>query len=271
MVADARAVAGVPTFQIIAAQGVVGSFPWAALSFCTMWLELVGFTHPGTAMLLGFFVVATSAGGLFGGWLGDAAALRLPNTGRIVCAQFSAGSAVPLAALLLYGLPNNASAPLLYAATFVIVGFIISWNASSTNNPIFAEIVPEKLRTNVYALDRAVEGLLASFAPYIVATIAEQWYGWRPVQPGMRAQDAQIADRGNARALAGGLFLCTALPWALCCAIYTLLYHHYPRDRDNARFLSLANGAEHERLEMQLETIREADEEDADNDADSPQ
>ncbi|CAA2993091.1 Hypothetical predicted protein [Olea europaea subsp. europaea] len=40
------------------AQGVTGSFPWSALSFSPMWLELSGFSHTKTAILMGIFVVA---------------------------------------------------------------------------------------------------------------------------------------------------------------------------------------------------------------------
>lgn len=40
-----KSVMKIPSFQIIVAQGVGGSFPWSALSFAPMWLELIGFTH----------------------------------------------------------------------------------------------------------------------------------------------------------------------------------------------------------------------------------
>jgi hypothetical protein len=32
----------VRTFQIIVLQGIVGSLPWAAVVFFTMWFELIG-------------------------------------------------------------------------------------------------------------------------------------------------------------------------------------------------------------------------------------
>ncbi|RCV42938.1 hypothetical protein SEVIR_9G258100v4 [Setaria viridis] len=43
---EAKAVIKILSFQIIVAQGITGSFPWSALSFAPMWLELMGFyTH----------------------------------------------------------------------------------------------------------------------------------------------------------------------------------------------------------------------------------
>lgn len=37
-----KAVMKVQTFQIIVMQGLVGSLPWMAMVFFTMWLELIG-------------------------------------------------------------------------------------------------------------------------------------------------------------------------------------------------------------------------------------
>lgn len=106
---EARSVIQIPTFQIFVAQGVSGSFPWSALSFLSMWLELVGFSHGETAVLGVVFAVAIALGGLLGGKMGDALARRYPNAGRIVLSQISAGSAVPLAGILLRGLPDDPS------------------------------------------------------------------------------------------------------------------------------------------------------------------
>lgn len=39
-----KAVMKVRTFQIIVMQGLVGSLPWMAMVFFTMWLELIGET-----------------------------------------------------------------------------------------------------------------------------------------------------------------------------------------------------------------------------------
>lgn len=37
-----KAVMKVQTFQIIVLQGLVGSLPWTAMVFFTMWFELIG-------------------------------------------------------------------------------------------------------------------------------------------------------------------------------------------------------------------------------------
>uniref|UniRef100_A0A0D9X7R3 Major facilitator superfamily (MFS) profile domain-containing protein n=1 Tax=Leersia perrieri TaxID=77586 RepID=A0A0D9X7R3_9ORYZ len=228
---DARGVMGVRTFQIIVAQGIAGSIPWSALNFSAMWLELVGFSHWETSVITGLYLFATALGALFGGLIGDPVARRFPNTGRIALAQISSASAIPLGALLLLALPNDPSTGVAHAVVFFVMGFAISWNGAATNNPIFAEIVPEKSRTTVYALDKCFEAVFASFAPPIVGVLAERVFGYKPV-----SSDASVeTDRENAAALAKAVYTEIAVPMVICCLTYSFLYCTYPRDRERIR------------------------------------
>ncbi|KAF8406005.1 hypothetical protein HHK36_008085 [Tetracentron sinense] len=236
---EAKSVVRVPSFQIIVAQGVTGSFPWSALSFAPMWLELIGFSHEKTAFLMALFVVAGSLGGLFGGKMGDILSKRLPNSGRIILSQISSGSAIPLAALLLLILPDDPSTAFTHGLVLFIMGLCISWNAAGTNNPIFAEIVPEKSRSSIYALDRSFESILSSFAPPVVGILAQHVYGYKPVPKGS-SQSVEVAtDRENAASLAKALYTAIGIPMALCCFIYSFLYCTYPRDKERARMDAL--------------------------------
>jgi len=130
---DARRVLGVPTFQIIVAQGIAGSIPWSALNFSAMWLELVGFTHWETSVITGLYLFATALGALFGGVVGDPVARWFPNAGRIALAQVCTASTVPLAAVLLLALPDDPAAGAAYAAAFFILGFVMPWCPATTN------------------------------------------------------------------------------------------------------------------------------------------
>jgi MFS family permease len=133
IIKEAKSVMRIPSFQIIVAQGVFGSFPWSALSFATMWLELIGFSHKTCALLWTLFIIAASLGGLFGGKMGDLLAKRLPNSGRILLSQISSGSAIPLAAILLLVLPDDPSTAFMHGLVLFIMGLIITWNAPATN------------------------------------------------------------------------------------------------------------------------------------------
>ncbi|CAD6343844.1 unnamed protein product [Miscanthus lutarioriparius] len=237
LIIEAKSIIQIPTFQVFVAQGVSGSFPWSALSFLSMWLELIGFSHEDTAIFTTTFAVATSIGGLLGGMMGDFFAQRYPNAGRIILSQISAGSAVPLAAVLLLGLPDNPSrsSGVAHGLVLFIMGLIISWNGAATNGPIFAEIVPERQRTSIYALDRTFESILASFAPPVVGLLSQHLYGFKPDDKGSSPEQ----DRENAASLAKALCTAISIPMVICSSIYTFMYRTYPRDRERARMQSM--------------------------------
>lgn len=107
------------------------------------------------------------------------------------------------------------------------------------NSPIFAEIVPEKSRTSIYALDRSFETILASFAPPIVGILAQHVYGYKPVPKGSSDAVEIETDRENAVSLAKALYTAIGVPMAICCFIYSFLYCTYPRDRERARMQEL--------------------------------
>ncbi|KAK3033388.1 hypothetical protein RJ639_033895 [Escallonia herrerae] len=236
---EAKAVIKIPSFQIIVAQGVSGSFPWSALSFAPLWLELIGFSHRTTAFLWTIFIIATSLGGLFGGKMGDILSKHSPNSGRIILSQISSGSAIPLAAILLLVLPDDASTAIMHGLVLFIMGLIMSWNAAATNNPIFAEIVPQRSRTSIYALDRSFESILSSFAPPVVGILAQHVYGYRPIPLGSTDSQEIETDRENAAPLAKALYTAIGIPMAVCCLIYSFLYFTYPRDKERAQMSAL--------------------------------
>ncbi|KAK3147942.1 hypothetical protein QOZ80_3BG0288640 [Eleusine coracana subsp. coracana] len=234
IVKEAKAVVRVPTFLIIVAQGVAGSLPWSALNFAAMWLELVGFTHWATTVITGLHHLANALGALFAGFVGDPMARRFPNTGRIAMAQVCTASTVPLAAVLLLALPDDPAAGAVYAAAFFVFGFVTPWCPVATNNPIFAEIVPEKARTTVYALDRCFESVFASFGPTIVGILAERVFGYQPAAAGESVE----ADRENAAALGKAIFAEISVPITVCCLTYSALYWTYPADRQRAQTMA---------------------------------
>lgn len=70
-------------------QGIVGTMPWNAIAFLTLWLQLLGFSDWQASVLSAAFYGASSAGAFLGGYVGDRAARCAPNSGRITTAQFS--------------------------------------------------------------------------------------------------------------------------------------------------------------------------------------
>ncbi|KAG2424845.1 hypothetical protein HYH02_015108 [Chlamydomonas schloesseri] len=180
-----------PTFLIIILQGIVGSTPWNALVFLTLYFQLLGFSDAAASGLVALFGAGAAAGSLLGGWLGDRAAERFPQHGRIALVQFSVAVGIPLTALLLRGLPVDVAAATAaggggggvaaYGAVLVTMGLLITWASPACNQPIFAEIVPPDMRNLVYAFDRAFEGAISALGAPLVGMAAERWFGFTGV------------------------------------------------------------------------------------------
>ena len=52
-------------------QGIVGTMPWVALGFTTLYLQLLGFTNLNTAILVATFSLGCAIGSLGGGAIGE--------------------------------------------------------------------------------------------------------------------------------------------------------------------------------------------------------
>lgn len=125
-------------------------------------------------------------------------------------------------------------------------------------SPIFAEIVPVKSRTSIYALDRSFESILASFAPPAVGFLSQHVYGFRLADAGKKSKSSTVErDRENAASLAKALYTAIAIPMTICALIYGFLYRTYPRDRERARMQSLIQS---ELQDMELEEDAGGDE-----------
>lgn len=149
----------VPPHRLLHVQGIVGSMPWNAMVFLTLYLQLLGMGDFAASLLMALLLAGSAFGGLLGGWIGDRAAVRFPRTGRVAVAQFSVAIGVPLSVLLLKGLPlrGGAGPVALYAAVLLLHGLLSSWCAPACNNPVFAEIVPVELRNMVSSVHMTTE------------------------------------------------------------------------------------------------------------------
>ncbi|XP_002525099.2 uncharacterized protein LOC8264184 isoform X1 [Ricinus communis] len=228
-----QAVIKVKTFQIIVLQGIVGSLPWTAMVFFAMWFELIGFSHNSTAFLLSLFAVGCALGSLIGGLIADRLSHTYPHSGRIMCAQFSALMGIPFSWFLLKEIPLSVSSYHTFAVTIFMMGLTISWNGTAANAPMFAEVVPVKHRTMIYAFDRAFEGSLSSFAAPLVGILSEKMFGYDS-----KSIDPVKGSVQEASALSKGLLSMMAVPFGLCCLFYTPLYKFFRQDRENARIAS---------------------------------
>lgn len=220
------------SFQVVILQGVVGSLPWNAMVFFTLWLQLLGFSDFSASVMLAIFHFGTALGGALGGALGDRMATLYPNSGRIMVAQFSVFAGLPLSFILLYLLPLGGldGMSFLYGLVFFTMGATISWTTPACNSPVFADVVPRALYSRIYAFDRSFEGAIAATAAPLVGIISEKVFGFQG-----DVASRQGADSGNAGSLGKSLLVFLVVPWTLCFLSYSGLYWTYPRDKSTAR------------------------------------
>ncbi|KAL0802935.1 hypothetical protein Bca101_058111 [Brassica carinata] len=232
---------------VIVLQGIVGLVPWNAMVFWTMWFELIdkksrispktkhvnfcakapiGFDHNETASLSGMFTTGQAIGSLVGGIVADKMSRIFPNSGRVMCAQFSVFMGAIFSIILLRIIPQSTNSYYIYLVTLFLMGLTITWCGPAINSPILAEIVPPTHRTMIYAFDRALEVSFSSFGAPLVGIMSEKVFGF----------DAEgidnIKDSGReAEALSKGIMWMMAVPFVLCGLCYTPLHFLFRKDR----------------------------------------
>eukprot|EP00658_Telonema_sp_P-2_P056838 TRINITY_DN45289_c0_g1_i1.p1 TRINITY_DN45289_c0_g1~~TRINITY_DN45289_c0_g1_i1.p1 ORF type:complete len:399 (-),score=129.42 TRINITY_DN45289_c0_g1_i1:276-1472(-) len=255
----------VRSFQIILAQGMVGSMPWFAMAFMTMWLEESCFSNHAAALIWVAFNVGKIFAGFLGGWVVDSANKWNSRHGRIYAAQFSVGVGLPLFFIVFYILPAG-KAPWLISLVLFMTGALISW-CGIVNNSIFAEIVHPKNRSTIYSLDRAIEGATASLGSLLVGVLADQVFGFEGDsdspggghRSGTATTEKDPCNLDNADALGNALMVTMGVPWLLCFLAYTALHLTYGDDRDACA--SFFKGEEAVEVEMEAVALEEDDEE----------
>ena len=174
--------------------------------------------------------------------LQDWAVTRFPSSGRVMVAQLSVFNSLPMSAVLLLALPRGGSAGFggpvdtaKYASAFFFTGLIISW-CGTNNSAIFAEIVPEQLRTTVFAFNRAIETSISQVASLLVAKIAINVFKFEgDLTKAIAGEPGSPMRIKNSKALGNAMLAMLLVPWTLCFFAFTGLYFTLPRDRESAR------------------------------------
>ncbi|GMH33151.1 hypothetical protein BSKO_00985 [Bryopsis sp. KO-2023] len=221
----------IPSFIVLVLQGCVGNMPWSAFSaFVTLYLQLIGMSNLSTSILTALFHLGTSLGSFLSGYIGDEAAKRFPDHGRIFVCQFSVFSGIPLSVVIFSLLPKNGESSTFWLHLFFLFfeGLLISWAGPSCCRPIFAEVVPANMRSMVYSFDRFFESFFASGAGFFVGWAASAWFGY--TGEATTSGDPSI-DLPRAEALGKAIMVFSVVPWMICLISFVALHFTYPRDR----------------------------------------
>lgn len=231
------------TFDLILLQGVAGSIPWNGIFFMVLWWEYMGFDSLTAGLMFSLVAIGAAVGNLMGGWIGDRAAKWRPRSGRIIIAQISVFSGIPLTYVIFVLVPMTTSSMLTYVVLGAITGILISW-CSAQNYTIFSEIFEPEVRSTVYSVDRVFEGSVAALGTVIVGFVAGL-LGYVTTTGQISALSSAVRIT-NATALAQGMFITALIPWILCLIFYTFVYWTYPADKEKTRKV-----LEQRRMELQ--------------------
>jgi MFS family permease len=210
------------TFLMVLAQGVVGTIPWNGIMFMVMWFEKIGFDPIIAGVMFVIIAIGSAVGNLFGGWAGDRANRWRPRTGRVIVAQISVFSGIPMTYVIFNLIPMSVSSFFPYVLFGFVTGLLISW-CSPINSSIFSDIFEPEIRSSVFSVDRVFEGSVGALGTFFVGVLVDATLKY-PMT------NAQIAS-----ALGSAMFIMAIIPWTLCLIFYTLVYFTYTRDFERCR------------------------------------
>jgi MFS family permease len=209
------------TFVMILAQGVAGTIPWSgSITWMIAWFEFIGFSAPVAGLIFLSIAIGGSLGVVLGGWIGDKAAKWRPNSGRIIIAQISVFSGIPLSYVIFEMIPRVTASLPLYILFSSLMVLLITW-AGPANNAIFSEIFEPEIRASVFSVDRVFEGSVGALGTLFVGLFADY----------LSASGTPNA----AAALGDSMFVIAVVPWIICLVLYTLVYRSYPTDKSTLR------------------------------------
>lgn len=216
---------------ILLAEGVIGSIPWSAFSFNTMFFQYAGMSDAQAALLTGALLIGAAVGGVVGGWLGDRLYEKWPRHGRAALGQFAILIRLPLLALGYLVVPRNPE----YFTAYLFLGLGIGLSSMAgvaVNRPIISDVVMPNHRATIFAITISVEGSSAAlFGATLVGILAESVFGYQKTDLLVSKMSPELRN-GNANALALSLSCLTIAPWILSFFLYGLLHFTYADDKE---------------------------------------
>ncbi|KAL8427284.1 hypothetical protein Efla_002722 [Eimeria flavescens] len=233
--------------------GLVGTIPWSAFSFNTMFFQYCSMSDLKAAYIMGALLMGSAVGGVLGGLLGDRLFQWSPAHGRPLVGQFAMAIRVPLLIIAYVVVPKDESSFGVFMLIALLVG-LSSMAGVAVNRPILADVVRPNHKATVFALTVAVEGSGAAIlgAP-LVGYLAEHSFGY--LRTTLLVSEMPEGLRlGNANALASALVFLTAIPWSLSFLLYGILHFTYGKDQSIINTIVADEYKFNERMDEDMET-----------------
>ncbi|KAF8821766.1 transporter, major facilitator family protein, partial [Cardiosporidium cionae] len=220
----------IPSVIVVAAEGVLGTIPWSAFSFNTMYFQYCGMSDVQAAFITGSLLVGAAFGGVIGGRLGDIMYKWSKSHGRPLIGQLAIFGRVPLVIFAYTFIPKQSEYFLAYFIVALLIG-LSSIAGIAVNRPILADVVRPDQRGKVFSIIVATEGSVAALlgAP-LVGILAETFFGYQQTTKSISEMEIGVRN-GNAVALAQALLYQTSIPWAISFFLYGLLHFTYGKTK----------------------------------------
>jgi len=220
----------IPTFRVIALQGMFKEIRMNALHFMAMYFQYLGLGDSQAGLLVSLYTFFTGIGYVVGGMVADELVQWSPFHGRALTAQFSVLLSIPILVLLFGVLPEETELNPIIVGLVISLGLVAMWPKTGCNKPILTEIVPGDCIASACAWDRCLENFVGmTIGPSIVGLLSGRVFGYE-------ATDLQVADMepaarlSNASALSQSLLMGTVGPEVICFCFYCFLHYTYRND-----------------------------------------
>jgi len=222
-----------PTFLVLVVQGCFGAMPGQALTMRSFFFQTAGLsvTQATTIQTVGGFVNIFGTG--FSGWLSDALVRNWPLHGRVINAEFSVYTCVPLCLLTFSATfaPSAESAFVYFLTLAFLLNLVQGGVASGTNIPILSQLAEPEDRALIISWQSALEGSISTFGPVMFTTLAAM-LGYNKACSDECNPPPWCDAEQNAAAAGTALLYTTCVPWTICGVLYSTLHYLYPRDME---------------------------------------
>eukprot|EP01006_Ploeotia_vitrea_P053135 TRINITY_DN67759_c3_g1_i2.p1 TRINITY_DN67759_c3_g1~~TRINITY_DN67759_c3_g1_i2.p1 ORF type:complete len:610 (+),score=75.05 TRINITY_DN67759_c3_g1_i2:62-1891(+) len=206
--------------------------PWSGLSFLLLWLDLVGLSNGQRLIVFVLSGLGVLAGFVAGGKMGDKAAKKYPNKGRLVIGQILVIACIPPLFIMTQMLPHKPSYMPLFCVLAFATGAIMPTVLAAYDFPAVAETVVPWGRATAYALISTASSAVGSFASILVGYFAESLWSFDTKVDISDMSAAQKSD--GATALANSLLLVAGSAWVVQALAMVPMYSWYPKERAQA-------------------------------------
>jgi MFS family permease len=133
LISEVKQVFSSPSILIIMFQGIIGTIPWVAMSYITLFFQQLGFSSLQVTITTFLFTLSAGLGGFVGGILGDKIHNIVPYRGRVYVAQLSLFSGIPIVYIIFGVIKPSSDNLLYYIITLIFLGLTCSWCSTGCN------------------------------------------------------------------------------------------------------------------------------------------